>query len=68
MIDFLLSLMGLCRHPHSYRDRDPKGRMVFICEGCGRSVLALDRTPAERKAMQKRYPVPPALKAMRRAK
>jgi hypothetical protein len=63
IIDFLLSLMGVCRHSHSYRDRDIKGRVTFVCEGCGRAVLALERTPAERKAMMKRYPIPPSLKA-----
>lgn len=52
-----------CRHRHDRRERDAKGRVVFVCDGCGRSVLALERTTKERKAMAKRYPVPLALKA-----
>lgn len=59
--------MGLrqwfCRHRHDRRERDAKGRLVLVCEACGRSVPAIERTTRERKAMTKRYPAPAPLQA-----
>lgn len=47
-----------CLHAHDRRERDAKGRLVLVCDSCGRSVLALDRTDRERRLMKKRYPAP----------
>lgn len=52
-----------CRHRHDRRERDTQGRVVLVCDSCGRSVLALERTPQERKQMGRKYPLPKPMEA-----
>ena len=51
----LLTLLGLCPHPHSRRERDSKGYW-FVCESCGKRVPAIQRTAAELKAQRAKLP------------
>jgi hypothetical protein len=57
MMGFLLSLIGLCPHAHSIRERDEKTRIYYLtCDRCGRRVEAITRTKAERKVLAQRFP------------
>lgn len=63
---WLLTLFGLCGHEHYRRERDEKTRIYFlVCESCGRTVEAIQRTPAERNAMRKQFAPVRASKAKR---
>lgn len=58
VVDFLLSLVGVCRHEHYRRERCVKTHaLLLVCEQCGRTVQAIERTKKEREAMAKQYPL-----------
>jgi predicted RNA-binding Zn-ribbon protein involved in translation (DUF1610 family) len=50
-----LSLLGVCSHGDSRRERDAKGVLHFVCHDCGHAVPVIDRTAKERREMSKRY-------------
>lgn len=55
MIRFLLTLFGVCPHTHYRRERTERGVLMLVCDGCARTIPAIDRTAKERRVMAQRF-------------
>jgi tRNA(Ile2) C34 agmatinyltransferase TiaS len=55
----------LCPHRHDRRERDAAGVLYFVCDLCGRRVVAITRTAEERAVMHQTYQVPPVAVAQK---
>lgn len=61
---WLLGFFGVCQHAHYRRERTKKGALLLVCDNCGRTVPAIERTAKERKQIAERFTPVKASKAM----
>lgn len=62
---WLLSFFGFCQHEHYRRERNRVGALLLVCDDCGRTVPAIQRTNKERRDILRRFAPVGASKASR---